>query len=188
MPAPPGSAGAGAARCGRSGRGFAGSPGRRDRRPCGGVGYGAPPAIPDDRKRGTASRRARRRPGGSAPTWSPSPIASSSNQRWPSDRCACAHIFQLTVLIRWITDLGNILITCGLALDIIGAVILTTTIMSKEEAAERGAIRYMPKPGDPEIYKVPAVAGFIRDTKRARIGLSLLILGFFIQIWGFWAG
>ena len=97
-------------------------------------------------------------------------------------------MFQLTVLIRWINDLGNILITCGLALDIIGAVIASTTIMSKEEAAERGASRYMPKPGDREIYKDPAVAGFIRDTKRAKIGLGLLILGFFIQIIGVWLG
>ena len=86
-------------------------------------------------------------------------------------------------------DLGNILITCGLALDIIGAFILaSTTIMSEEKAAERGASRYTPKPGAPEIYKLPAVAGFIQDTRRATVGLVLLIVGFAVQIWGLWAG
>ena len=68
MPAPPGSACAGAPRCGSPGTWSKCCPGRRDRRPVRGAGRGAPQAVRDGRKRGIASRRARTRRGASRPT------------------------------------------------------------------------------------------------------------------------
>ena len=81
------------------------------------------------------------------------------------------------------------LITVGLVLDIIGAVILTsTTIMSKKEAVKRAGSYYAYEEGDKRAYKSPPVAGFIRDSRCATLGLVFLIVGFAVQIWGLWAG
>ena len=83
-------------------------------------------------------------------------------------------------------NLGKILITCGLSLDILGAVILASaTIISREEAYQRGRTVWMSSKKE-ENYKMPAIAGLIRDAKRARMGLGILIVGFVIQIIGVW--
>ena len=81
---------------------------------------------------------------------------------------------------------GRVVSTVGLVFDIVGAVFLACGLwISKEEAVRRGGTYWM-SDDDEENLKIPPIAAILRDSKRARTGLVLLIIGFALQIVGIW--
>ena len=75
----------------------------------------------------------------------------------------------------------------GLSFDLFGAVFLAWgLIISNKEAIELGLSRFT---GDTnkENIKLPAVQDRIKQSKNAKIGLSLLVIGFLLQIVGNWS-
>ena len=87
----------------------------------------------------------------------------------------------------WSGWLGKCLITFGLLLDAIGAVLLASLlIVSKEVAVKRTVTRSIYREGDPRAYDTPPAKALSRDSKRAIWGAGLLVLGFFLQIIGVW--
>ena len=60
--------------------------------------------------------------------------------------------------------------------------------VSKKEAIRLGGTHWMPSDDsdDNEFLKVPLISHFFRQSKSAKIGLGLLVLGFCLQIIGAW--
>ena len=84
-----------------------------------------------------------------------------------------------------LTD-SRVVSTIGLLFDILGAVVLAWSLfVSKKEAIRLGGTFLMPN-GDDELLKVPSIANFLLQSKRAKRGLGLLVLGFILQIIGAW--
>lgn len=82
---------------------------------------------------------------------------------------------------------GRALITIGLALDAIGAIVLASVLfLTKEEASNRTTTRWGHADDDPKRFSTPAVKGLLRDSKRARWGAAILAFGFALQIIGNW--
>lgn len=76
----------------------------------------------------------------------------------------------------------------GLFSDLIGAIIITIgLIVSKKKAVELGAHRYMGS-SDEENLKLPNIKERLNQSRCAMIGLSLLIIGFTLQIIANWPG
>ena len=74
----------------------------------------------------------------------------------------------------------------GQALDFLGAlVLLSAVIVTKKEAIELGVSRYAAET-DEENAKLPQVLDRLLQSRRAKWGLILLALGFFLQIFGSW--
>ena len=87
-----------------------------------------------------------------------------------------------------LTD-SRVVSTIGLLFDILGAVVLAWGLfVSKKEAFQLGGTYWMPSPDDDddEFFKVPLISHFFVQSKRAKIGLGLLVLGFILQIIGAW--
>ena len=84
---------------------------------------------------------------------------------------------------------SRVVSTIGLLCDIVGAGVLTWSLfVSKKEAIRLGGTYWMPSgdSDDDEFLKVPPIANFLLQSKRAKKGLGLLILGFILQIIGAW--
>ena len=101
--------------------------------------------------------------------------------------------------MEWLTELsivsvqfvaGNLdksLISFGLFLDAVGALMLAWTLfIDKEGAFERTAPRWSHPPGDERNYQTPAVLAVLRDSSRAKWGAILLVVGFSLQGCGVW--
>ena len=87
-----------------------------------------------------------------------------------------------------LTD-SRVVSTIGLLFDIVGAVVLAWGLfVSKKEAIRLGGTNWMPgnDSDDDEFLKVPLISHFLVQSKRAKIGLILLVLGFILQILGAW--
>ena len=87
-----------------------------------------------------------------------------------------------------LTD-SRVVSTIGLLFDILGAVVLAWGLfVSKKEAIRLGGTSWMPSgdSDDDELLKEPPIANFLLQSKRAKIGLGLLVLGFILQILGAW--
>ena len=80
---------------------------------------------------------------------------------------------------RWLT-------VVGLVLDVLGVCWLAKDLfISKEKAIELGGSRY--SGGTPEKnLELPQVRDRLLQSKNAKIGLFLLILGFVLQLCGSW--
>ena len=81
-----------------------------------------------------------------------------------------------------LTD-SRVVSTIGLLFDILGAVVLAWGLfVSKKEAFQLGGTYWMPSPDDDddEFFKVPLISHFFVQSKRAKIGLGLLVLGFYL--------
>ena len=87
-----------------------------------------------------------------------------------------------------LTD-SRVVVTIGLLFDILGAGVLAWSLfVSKTEAIRLGGTYWMPNDDadDDEFLKVPPIANLFLQSKRAKIGLGLLVLGFILQIIGAW--
>ena len=87
-----------------------------------------------------------------------------------------------------LTD-NRVVSTIGLMFDIFGAGVLAFGLfVSKKEAIRLGSTYWMPSDDsdDDEFLKVPLISHFFLQSKHAKIGLGLLVLGFFLQIIGAW--
>ena len=87
-----------------------------------------------------------------------------------------------------LTD-SRVVSTIGLLFDILGAVVLAWSLfVSTKEAIRLGVTYWMPDndADDDEFAKVPPIANLLLQSKRAKIGLGLLVLGFILQILGAW--
>ena len=74
----------------------------------------------------------------------------------------------------------------GLLLDIAGAIVLTYgLILTKHQAVELSATRIM---GDTEEenLELPQVVDRLRQSRNAKVGLWLLVMGFLLQLVGNW--
>lgn len=82
---------------------------------------------------------------------------------------------------------GQTITSVGLVLDIIGAAILARgLIISQREAIDLGS-SYIMGDTDEENLKIPPIRDRIRQSRNAKIGVSILIFGFVLQIVGAWA-
>ena len=84
---------------------------------------------------------------------------------------------------------SRVVSTIGLIFDILGAVVLACGLfVSKKEAIRLGSTYWMPNDDsdDDEFLKVPLISHFFLQSKSAKIGLGLLVLGFCLQIIGAW--
>ena len=87
-----------------------------------------------------------------------------------------------------LTD-SRVVSTIGLLFDIAGAWVLAWSLfVSKKEAIQLGGTPWMPSgdSDDDEFFKVPLISHFLVQSKRAKIGLGFLVLGFILQILGAW--
>ena len=87
-----------------------------------------------------------------------------------------------------LTD-SRVVSTIGLLFDIVGAGVLAWSLfVSKKEAIRLGGTYWMPgnDADDDEFFKVPLISHFLVQSKRAKIGLGLLVPGFILQILGAW--
>ena len=74
----------------------------------------------------------------------------------------------------------------GLALDALGAVVLTYgLVITKKDALKLGVTRWAGQT-DEENLKLPQVQDRLRQSRNAVIGMVLLVLGFIFQIVGSW--
>ena len=74
----------------------------------------------------------------------------------------------------------------GLVFDMIGAFILTKSlIISHEQAIELGVAKHS-NPRSVDNINTPQVKDKIVQSRNAKIGLSILLCGFFLQIIGNW--
>lgn len=81
--------------------------------------------------------------------------------------------------IKWFT-------VFGLIFDIVGAAFLSYgLIISKKKAIELGISRICSE-DDNENLKLPQVSDRLKQSRNAIIGLTLLVLGFLLQIVGSW--
>lgn len=75
----------------------------------------------------------------------------------------------------------------GLAFDIVGATVLSFGLfLSKAEAIELGLGAGLAGETDEENLRLPAVQDRLRQSRNAKIGLALLVLGFGLQIVAAW--
>lgn len=74
----------------------------------------------------------------------------------------------------------------GLVCDMAGASFLAYgLIISKKQAITLGSF-YLMAETDEENVKVPPIQDLLKQSKNAKIGLVLLVLGFLLQIFGNW--
>lgn len=85
----------------------------------------------------------------------------------------------MAVDLKWFSVIG---IFC----DIIGAVVLTYgLIISKKDAIELGISRICGNT-DEENLALPQVRDRLKQSRNAKIGMVLLVIGFMLQIVGSW--
>ena len=76
--------------------------------------------------------------------------------------------------------------TIGLVADIIGVSLLSWGLFaSKQKALELGLMRYVGKT-DEENLRQPAVADRLKQSHFAKIGVTILVVGFLCQIAATW--
>jgi hypothetical protein len=83
------------------------------------------------------------------------------------------------MLLRWLT-------TAGLFLDIVGATVLSAgLIISKAEALKLG-VPPLASEDESENLQLPQVRDRLVQSRNAKWGLALLVLGFLLQLIGSW--
>jgi hypothetical protein len=75
----------------------------------------------------------------------------------------------------------------GLALDIIGALILASGLLiGTKRALELGVTSRLAGTTDEENLQLPQVRDRLKQSRRAKVGVALLVLGFLGQAIGNW--